>query len=169
MKRTLTVSGLAAAGAALSLAGYALGARANSDRTPAESARPRAVCIRAADITPTPGGADLTRGLQDELILDHIEGENPNAGYAHTYRLKVIRQTYARGGTHHAHQHELSEQAYYVLEGKARVRLGDQTYEAGPGTVFYIPAGTEHQLWNIGDSTLVNLLIDVTLDEGEPK
>ena len=166
--RALSTLVLAAAGAALAFVGYAFGARTSADRSPREASHPHAVCVRPADVRPTPGSPTTTRGLQDQLILDHSRGENPNAGYTHTHRLKVIRQTYSPGGTHHAHQHPDAEQAYYILEGKARVRLGDQTYEAGPGTVCYIPSGVEHQLWNIGDTTLVNLLIDVALDENEP-
>jgi quercetin dioxygenase-like cupin family protein len=29
-----------------------------------------------------------------------------------------------------------------VLEGSVRLRFGDETIEGGPGTIFYIPAGT---------------------------
>jgi quercetin dioxygenase-like cupin family protein len=39
------------------------------------------------------------------------------------------------------HTHQGGETAY-ILEGTARFNIGDQTIDAGPGDVIYIPAGT---------------------------
>jgi len=36
------------------------------------------------------------------------------------------------------------EHEQYVLRGRARIRIGDETHEVGPGTVLYIPAGAPH-------------------------
>jgi quercetin dioxygenase-like cupin family protein len=36
------------------------------------------------------------------------------------------------------------EHEQYVLRGRARVGIGDEVYEVGPGTVLYIPAATPH-------------------------
>jgi quercetin dioxygenase-like cupin family protein len=36
------------------------------------------------------------------------------------------------------------EHEQYVLKGRARVTIGDQAHEVGPGSVLYIPAGTPH-------------------------
>ena len=36
------------------------------------------------------------------------------------------------------------EHEQYVLKGKARVVIGDQTHEVAAGHVVYIPAGTPH-------------------------
>lgn len=45
------------------------------------------------------------------------------------------------------------DEFYYVISGRALLRLGDppETYDVGPGTVVFIPAGTLHGLENIGD------------------
>jgi uncharacterized RmlC-like cupin family protein len=40
-----------------------------------------------------------------------------------------------------AHTHDGAE-LVYVLEGTARYRIGDETVEAGPGTMIHFPAGT---------------------------
>jgi len=149
------------------MTGCAAGVRATEEKRHAPTVRRHAVCIRPTDVAPTPGSATLTSGLQDQSLLDHMGQDSPLVGYAHTHRLKVIRQTYIPGGTHHPHHHERAEQVYYILSGKARVRLGEEVFEVEGGTVLYIPPMTEHQIWNIGDAPLVNLLIDVTLDEGE--
>ena len=121
-----------------------------------------AACIRPEDITPRPGGANMTTGLQDEFIVSR---SHATAAFLGTKRVTLIRQTYEPGGTHLNHQHESTEQVYYLLEGKARVRIGDEVFEAEAGTVFYIPAKTDHELWNIGDGRLVNLLIGVEIEE----
>ena len=60
-------------------------------------------------------------GLLDEYLLGH-GGEK--AGYGSAKRLKIVRQTYEPGGSHNVHSHDLTEQAYYVAEGKARVTIG---------------------------------------------
>lgn len=138
---------------------------------PAHSSVPRrrAVYIPPSVVKQKPGASSLSANLQDGDILDHEGRDAGGEGeYTNTYRLKVIRQTYAPGGTHFPHHHELAEQAYYIISGKARVRIGDKTFEPEPGTVFYIPPGTDHEVWNIGNEPLVNVLIDVKLDKGEP-
>jgi mannose-6-phosphate isomerase-like protein (cupin superfamily) len=50
---------------------------------------------------------------------------------------------------------------YYFLRGKALLRLGDppEVFEARPGHIAFIPAGTPHGLENIGDEDLVILTI----------
>jgi quercetin dioxygenase-like cupin family protein len=36
------------------------------------------------------------------------------------------------------------EHGQYVLKGRARVTIGDDVHEVGPGSVLYIPAGAPH-------------------------
>ena len=36
------------------------------------------------------------------------------------------------------------EHEQYVLRGRARIRIHDETHDVGPGTVLYIPAGAPH-------------------------
>ena len=42
------------------------------------------------------------------------------------------------------------EHEQYVLSGHARVGIGDEVHDAGPGTVLLIPAGTEHWYQHTG-------------------
>jgi mannose-6-phosphate isomerase-like protein (cupin superfamily) len=49
---------------------------------------------------------------------------------------------------HHLHEH--SDQLYYVTEGEMHVQLGQETFQAGPDTLVYIPRGTPHHNWNAG-------------------
>jgi len=52
------------------------------------------------------------------------------------------------------HYHPLTEEIYYLLEGKGRMRIGDETREVGPGDAIAIPPGAVHTLTNTGSGTL---------------
>ncbi len=42
------------------------------------------------------------------------------------------------------HVHHLSEQAFYLVEGRARFELGDLKQEVGPGELVYVPRHVKH-------------------------
>lgn len=46
------------------------------------------------------------------------------------------------------HVHHADDEAWYVLEGTLRLRLGDDTYEAGPRSAVLAPKGTPHAYGN---------------------
>ena len=43
------------------------------------------------------------------------------------------------------------EHEQYVLQGRARVSIGDEIHEVKPGDVVYIPAGTPHSYDVVGE------------------
>jgi mannose-6-phosphate isomerase-like protein (cupin superfamily) len=48
------------------------------------------------------------------------------------------------------------DEVYFVLSGRARMRLGDEEREIKPGTLLYIRAATEHSFFEIvEDMTLL--------------
>lgn len=48
------------------------------------------------------------------------------------------------------------DEVYLVLEGKARMRLGDEERLVGPGSLLYVGAATEHSFFEIEeDMTLL--------------
>ena len=49
----------------------------------------------------------------------------------------------APGGSIPVHTNTVEHQQY-VLEGSAVIGIGDDTFEAGPGSVVFIPAGVAH-------------------------
>jgi mannose-6-phosphate isomerase-like protein (cupin superfamily) len=51
------------------------------------------------------------------------------------------------------------DQIIYVIEGRARVRVGDVENDAGPGACVMIPAGTRHHVDNPGTAPLFCLTI----------
>src|SRR5690554_7411096 len=52
------------------------------------------------------------------------------------------------GGTHVLHHHRERAELYYVIYGTASVSVGGETFEATPGSAFYIPPGVSHGFVN---------------------
>lgn len=46
------------------------------------------------------------------------------------------------------HVHHVDDEAWYVLEGALRFRIGDDIYEAGPRCAVWAPKGTPHAYGN---------------------
>jgi uncharacterized cupin superfamily protein len=46
------------------------------------------------------------------------------------------------------HLHRSDDEAWYVLEGTLRVRVGDEVIEAHAGSGVFVPRGTPHTYWN---------------------
>ncbi len=51
------------------------------------------------------------------------------------------------------------EHEQYVLQGRARITIGDETYEVQAGDVVFIPAGAPHSYENIGQEDFVFLCL----------
>lgn len=58
------------------------------------------------------------------------------------------------GGRTTPHYHPQTEEIYYILEGTARMTIGEETSEVGPGDAIAIPPGAVHTITNTGDITL---------------
>jgi len=77
-------------------------------------------------------------------------------------RVQINHFTLKPGKTSGPAAHpEPYNEVYYVLRGRALLRLGDRpdVYEVRPGHLAFIPAGTAHGLENIGDEDLEILTI----------
>ncbi|MDA1196112.1 MAG: cupin domain-containing protein [Planctomycetota bacterium] len=57
------------------------------------------------------------------------------------------------------HAHAREDKCYHVLSGQAVVTSGDRTYEAGPGTIVWCPAGEDHGVSNPSGPDDVRLLV----------
>jgi mannose-6-phosphate isomerase-like protein (cupin superfamily) len=57
-----------------------------------------------------------------------------------------------------AHAHEGSDKVYAVLEGRARVRVGEEEEELGPQQAALAPSGAAHGVSNPGPDRLVLLV-----------
>jgi mannose-6-phosphate isomerase-like protein (cupin superfamily) len=52
------------------------------------------------------------------------------------------------------HLHHETEEIYYILEGKAVMRVGSEERRVGPGDAIAIPPGADHQITNTSDVPL---------------
>lgn len=59
------------------------------------------------------------------------------------------------------HYHPVAEESYYILAGQARLELGEEVVQLGPGDAVAIPAGTAHQIDNAGETDLIFLAVCV--------
>jgi mannose-6-phosphate isomerase-like protein (cupin superfamily) len=52
------------------------------------------------------------------------------------------------------HHHPRTEEIYYILEGRGRMEIADESREVGPGDAIAIPPGARHQITNHGSIVL---------------
>lgn len=57
------------------------------------------------------------------------------------------------------HIHHRDDEAWYVLEGVLRIRVGSKEVEARAGSSVFVPRGTAHTYWNPGPGPVRYLLI----------
>jgi Uncharacterized conserved protein, contains double-stranded beta-helix domain len=64
------------------------------------------------------------------------------------------------------HAHYVNEEMFLVLEGRGRLRLGDETYPLRAGDIIAVPPGpgTPHQIFNDSDADLKYLCVS-TMEE----
>jgi quercetin dioxygenase-like cupin family protein len=75
-------------------------------------------------------------------------------------RFEMILGEIAPGGAADRHSHAVEHQVIYVLDGTARVRLGDGPAQAcGPGAVIRIPPEVEHEVTVAGDTPLKLIVV----------
>ena len=67
-----------------------------------------------------------------------------------TSRSQAAVMTIAPGGDAGPEEEHSGDQIIYIVEGEARVRVQNQEYHAGPGTLLTIPARTRHYVENLG-------------------
>lgn len=57
------------------------------------------------------------------------------------------------------HVHHRDDEAWYVLEGALRIRVGSNEVEARAGASVFVPRGTAHTYWNPSPGPVRYLLI----------
>ena len=58
----------------------------------------------------------------------------------------LAEATLPEGGSTERHYHKVSEELYYLLEGRGVMEIDGQTQEVGPGDAILIPAGAWHEI-----------------------
>ena len=78
---------------------------------------------------------------------DHIafaEGRFAKADLARGDHLFAGLNCFEPGQAQAVHAHAGADKFYFVVEGKARMRVGTEELDAGPGTLVWAPAGVPH-------------------------
>jgi mannose-6-phosphate isomerase-like protein (cupin superfamily) len=76
-----------------------------------------------------------------------------------TSRSQAAVMTIAPGGDAGPEEEHSGDQIIYIVEGEALVRVQDQEYHAGPGTLLTIPARTRHYVENPGSTPVFFLTV----------
>ena len=63
-------------------------------------------------------------------------------------RVTVIEFAPKRGLEPPPHTHTKEDEAYYVIDGEVTFRVGDESFEARPGSYVFLPRGIQHE-WHI--------------------
>jgi quercetin dioxygenase-like cupin family protein len=88
--------------------------------------------------------AEIAPGTRASRVIDQAQGSGAvsfgelELDPGHGFRL---------------HRHKV-EEAVFIVEGKARFTVADETFETEGDAVALMPAGVAHRVENIGDSTL---------------
>lgn len=73
------------------------------------------------------------------------------------------------------HVHHVENEAFYIFEGEMKVRCGDKSWDAGPGSFVFLPRGVEHTFTITSDTPLRGLQLTTPsgfeqfiVESGEP-
>ncbi len=98
--------------------------------------------------------------LHYQSLVGHAEGAR---------RLHIHRTVIPDTSAHPPYQHEhVSEEVFYLIEGKAEYRFGGKTFVAGPGETVFIPSGVRHAEITYLTPTMTYLTIRTVEPEDEP-
>jgi mannose-6-phosphate isomerase-like protein (cupin superfamily) len=61
-------------------------------------------------------------------------------------KQSLAEATVQAGGATQRHYHKVSEEFYFVLEGRGRMEIDGDAQEVGPGDAILIPAGAWHTI-----------------------
>ncbi len=81
----------------------------------------------------------IDRGTYRKLPL--FEGELPEGSYAQIVEVKP-------GQTVKRHYHERQYELFYIMDGEARLGIGEKEYLAKPGNIFLVKPRTVHWVVN---------------------
>jgi quercetin dioxygenase-like cupin family protein len=60
------------------------------------------------------------------------------------------------------HTHDGADKFYLVVEGKARMRVGEEEADAGPGTLVWAPAGVPHGVLRVTERCVMLIGMSTT-------
>lgn len=70
----------------------------------------------------------------------------------------LYRAFFKKDGQHMKHIHHKSDEIAYVIQGHGAHGQGEDEWEVGPGSVYYIPKGTIHWMRNLSPVTPIEIV-----------
>lgn len=101
-----------------------------------------------------------TKQLQRYRFPTHINDLVMDRSQASASEVFIV--VIGPGGAPPLHQHDDTEQIFYILEGQGRLEIGGESedFMVGPGDVVRIPPETPHRIHCLGTADLRYLAID---------
>ncbi len=101
--------------------------------------------------------------------LQDIEGKLTGRAAEYLEFLKVPALScglyfLAAGSTDMQAPHD-EDEVYFVLRGRARMRLGEEERDVGPGSLLYVSATTEHSFFEIEEDMTLLVMFAATPPE----
>lgn len=100
-----------------------------------EPPRPFTLAPGDGETLPTPAGGHVTFKVR----------RRDSSG-----RVSVLQFEVPADAGPRRHVHEEADECIYVLHGRLRLQLGDETHDARTGSCVFIPRGTPHHFRNLG-------------------
>lgn len=100
----------------------------------------------------------VRRDDAEQVVLGAVEGHQLKRPaqvrvLAESERMNVLEVTMAGGSESPPHVHD-HDSVGYIVSGRVRMRLGEQTWELSAGDSFYHPPEVEHQMVAMEDPSV---------------
>jgi mannose-6-phosphate isomerase-like protein (cupin superfamily) len=92
-----------------------------------------------------------------------VASADVKANHASTAGALTLIESRTSGGAP-LHVHSRDDECFYVVDGAIAVRCGDERFEAGPGSLVFLPRGIPHE-WDVIGGDLATVLI-ITVPAG---
>jgi quercetin dioxygenase-like cupin family protein len=96
-------------------------------------------------IAVAPGDGATIQGPAGGPLTFKVRGEQTDGA------LTAFENVIAPGDGPPLHSHAAEDEAWYVLDGELRFRLGEELAAAPAGTFVFVPRGTPHCFRNVGE------------------
>jgi mannose-6-phosphate isomerase-like protein (cupin superfamily) len=97
------------------------------------------------------------------------ENEKTNSSYGVFMRNPSISSgvyTLKKGATDEQHPHSRDE-IYYIIKGKAKIKVGTENYDVTEGSLVFVEAFKEHRFFDITEDLAV--VVFFSAEQGAPK
>ena len=91
-----------------------------------------------------------------EVLARRAANGRPSLEFLRERHLSLMVYTLPPGGPDPQHPHA-EDEVYFVVEGRAYIRVGQEDQAVGPGSIVFVPARVEHHFHGITET--LNILV----------